>query len=99
MNFKPDKDGVPIREGYYVRMPSRQATIAAVNALLDDGASFHVRTSGVGSSDAVGSITVWDTRSLSILQQASAYRSSEGREDRGAWIKRFLRSLWGVCFA
>lgn len=66
--FKPDREGVPIFGGYYIKLSHMKATFVAVQALLEDGAQFTVTASG-----PTGSITIFETRSESILRQVNAY--------------------------
>lgn len=77
MKFKPDTKGayVPVPEGYYIKLPHMKATLVAVQALIEDGASFHVKSSG-----PTGSITIYDTRSWSIVEQVNNYYRLVGKE-------------------
>lgn len=68
MRIEPDTEMVPMPEGHYVKLLHINATLVAVRALLEDGAQFEVTASGT-----TGSITIYDSRSLSILRQVDAY--------------------------
>lgn len=52
------------KEGYYIKLPNMEASLAAIRALIEDGAQFKVTASG-----PTASVTIYNGRDRDILER------------------------------